>query len=134
MYQLLPTYSCGVDQAGERINVLADETWISERQRALLRDARKFRKELGTRSSVPAICIFGYGLKTITGVSVHRGSERNWERLELSTGRGDDMVPEPSAVLKGAEIHPVRQHHGSLYTDTDVKKRLKLELTRRSGR
>jgi pSer/pThr/pTyr-binding forkhead associated (FHA) protein len=130
MYQLLPTYSCGVDQAGERINVLADEMWISERQRALLRDARKFRKELGTRSSVPAICIFGYGLRTITGVSVHRGSERNWEKVQLSTGQGDDMVPEPSAVLKGAEIHPVKQHHGALYTDKDVKQRLKLELTR----
>jgi pSer/pThr/pTyr-binding forkhead associated (FHA) protein len=132
MYQLLPTYSCGVDQSGERINVLADEMWISEHERALLRDARKFRRELGTRSSVPAVCIFGYGLRTITGISVHRGSERHWEKVELSTGRGDDMVPEPSAVLKGAEIHPVRQHHGALYTDKDVKKRLKLELTRRA--
>jgi pimeloyl-ACP methyl ester carboxylesterase len=130
IYQLLPTYSCGVDQAGERINVLADEMWISERQRELLRDARKFRQEIGTRSSVPAVCIFGYGIETITGVSVHRGSERNWEKVKLATGRrGDDMVPEPSAVLKGAEIHPVRQHHGALYTDNDVRKRLKVELT-----
>jgi hypothetical protein len=32
-------------------------------------------------------------------------------------------------VLKGAEIHPVKQHHGALYTDKDVKQRLKLELT-----
>ena len=131
IYQLLPTYSCGVDQAGERINVLADEMWISERQRELLRDARKFRKEIGTRSSIPAVCIFGYGIETITGVSVHCGSERNWEKVKLATGRrGDDMVPEPSAVLKGAEIHPVRQHHGALYTDNDVRKRLKVELTR----
>ena len=130
IYQLLPTYSCGVDQSGERINVLADEMWISERQRELLRDARKFRKEIGTRSSVPAVCIFGYGIETITGVSVQRGTERNWEKVRLSTGlRGDDMVPEPSAVLKGAEIHPVRQHHGALYTDNDVRKRLKVELT-----
>jgi hypothetical protein len=30
----------------------------------------------------------------------------------------------------GAEVHPVRQHHGALYTDNDVRKRLKLELTR----
>ena len=40
------------------------------------------------------------------------------------------MIPETSAVLERAEIHPVQQHHGSLYADNDVKMRLKLELTR----
>jgi hypothetical protein len=39
-------------------------------------------------------------------------------------------VPESSAILKGSEIHPVRQYHGALYTDNDVKMRLRLELTR----
>jgi hypothetical protein len=37
-----------------------------------------------------------------------------------------------SGVLADAEIHPVKQHHGSLYSDGDVKMRLKLELTRES--
>jgi hypothetical protein len=31
-------------------------------------------------------------------------------------------------VLAGSEIHPVQQHHGSLYVDSDVKMRLRLEL------
>lgn len=132
IYQLLPTYSCAVDQAGERFSVLRDEMWLSKHQRAMLRDARTFRKEIGTRSSVPAVCVFGYGIRTITGVSVHRGNERDWQKVTLSIRRnGDDMIPEPSAVIKGADIHPVRQNHGSLYTDNDVKMRLKLELTRR---
>jgi pSer/pThr/pTyr-binding forkhead associated (FHA) protein len=135
MYQLLPTYSCAIDQAGERFSVLRDEMWLSEHQRAMLRDARLFRKEIGARSSVPAVCVFGYGIKTITGVSVHRGDERSWQKVTIAMRRhGDDMIPEPSAVLKGADIHPVRQNHGSLYTDNDVKKRLKLELTRGPGR
>ena len=135
MYQLLPTYSCAVDQAGERFSVLRDEMWLSEHQRAMLRDARLFRKEIGTRSSVPTVCVFGYGIKTITGVSVLRGDLLNWQKVKLAMRRnGDDMVPEASAVVKGADIHPVKQNHGALYTDSDVKKRLKLELTRGSGR
>jgi hypothetical protein len=42
---------------------------------------------------------------------------------------GDGTVPESSAILEGAEIHPVRQYHGTLHVDQDVKKRLKVELT-----
>jgi hypothetical protein len=39
-------------------------------------------------------------------------------------------VPEQSARLPDAEIHPVHQQHGNLYADKDVKMRLKLELTK----
>jgi hypothetical protein len=41
---------------------------------------------------------------------------------------GDSSVPESSAVLPRTEIHPVRQYHGTLFNDKDVKMRLKLEL------
>jgi pSer/pThr/pTyr-binding forkhead associated (FHA) protein len=41
----------------------------------------------------------------------------------------DGDVPTQSAVLRGAEIHPVRQHHGSLYIDQDVRARLIHELS-----
>ena len=40
------------------------------------------------------------------------------------------MIPETSGALDGAEIYPIKQHHGSLYADGDVMMRLKLELTR----
>jgi len=43
---------------------------------------------------------------------------------------GDATVPEQNAIAEGSEIHPVQQAHGSLYVDRDVKKRLKVELTR----
>jgi hypothetical protein len=32
--------------------------------------------------------------------------------------------------MEGTEIHPVRQYHGVMFVDSDVKKRLKLELMR----
>jgi hypothetical protein len=32
--------------------------------------------------------------------------------------------------MEGSEIHSVRQYHGALYVDNDVKMRLKLELMR----
>ncbi len=47
---------------------------------------------------------------------------------------GDGTIPEHSAVLEGSEIHPVRQQHGALFVDSDVKMRLKLELTRSAGK
>jgi pSer/pThr/pTyr-binding forkhead associated (FHA) protein len=130
-YQILPTYQFAADQKSQALEVLSEESWLSAEQRPLLRDAVAFRKELGTQSSVPAVCIFGYGLKTITGVTVEREESGVCQKATFGvTTTGDGTIPEASAVLERAEIHPVRQHHGSLYVDNDVKMRLKLELTR----
>jgi len=52
-----------------------------------------------------------------------------WKGTQFLQERGgDSTVPQESAILRGAEIHPVQQYHGALYTDNDVKMRLKLEL------
>jgi pSer/pThr/pTyr-binding forkhead associated (FHA) protein len=129
-YQILPTYPTVSDQRAP-IDLLADDTWLLDSHRPLVRNARQFRAELGARSRVPAVCVFGYGLKTITSASVQRESGSPCTKADfVVTPRGDGMIPEVSGVLAGAEIHPVKQHHGSLYSDGDVKMRLKLELTR----
>jgi pSer/pThr/pTyr-binding forkhead associated (FHA) protein len=131
IYQLLPTYACATDQDGQPINVLQDEDWLAETQRPQLRDARQFWRELGTRCSVPAVSIFGYGIDTVSALTVRRDDQRRWQRAEhTSQSVGDSVVPETSTLLEGADIHPVRQYHGALYTDSDVKMRLKIELTR----
>ena len=132
-YQILPTYPC-VSDADAPLDLLVDDTWIPERQRPLLHGAHRFRQELGTHSSVPAVCIFGYGVRTITGASVERaaGGEVARTSFRFDDG-GDGVIPQHSAILPGAEIHPVRQQHGSLYADDDVRMRLKLELTRPAG-
>jgi pSer/pThr/pTyr-binding forkhead associated (FHA) protein len=131
MYQFLPVYACVDDQTGKFINVLEDEEWLPEHQRPLLRIARDFHRELGNKSSVPTISIFGYGIKTVTKVTVNRDVNGIWQNTELTVEEsGDNRVPECSSVLPGSEIHPVQQHHGALYIDNDVKMRLKLELSR----
>ena len=133
-YQILPTYPCVLDQDGRPIDVLGDETWMDDDQRPLVRSARAFWAELGSGSSVPATSIFGYGARTVTGLRASRDGRLAWSRLDLVTGSdGDGSVPVPSAVLEGTEIHPVRQEHGALFVDGDVKMRLKLELTSRDG-
>jgi hypothetical protein len=117
------------------LDVLGDETWVPEPQRPLLHGARRFRQELGVHSSVPAVCIFGYGIKTISGASVERAASGEVGRSDFQfTDAGDGMIPQHSAILPGAEIHPVRQQHGSLYVDDDVRMRLKVELTRPAAR
>jgi pSer/pThr/pTyr-binding forkhead associated (FHA) protein len=133
-YQILPTYACAVDQDGQALDLLQEEGWLSAAQLPLARAAREFRRELGERSSVPALSVFGYGLRTITGLSLQRSSEAGWGGWAATqTPAGDSSVPEVSAVLPGSEIHPVQQYHGSLFVDNDVKMRLKHELTRPAG-
>jgi hypothetical protein len=131
VYQIMPISACVQDQHGQTIQVLEDESWLPEERLPLLRMAREFRRELGTRSSIPAVSIFGYGLDTISRINVVRDGQGHWQKTEFVKESGDDSVPESSTVLEGSEIHPVQQHHGSLYVDNDVKMRLKLELTRR---
>jgi pimeloyl-ACP methyl ester carboxylesterase len=130
-YQVLPTYASVEDQNGEQINLLEDETWATEDQLPSLRLARAFRRDLPARSSVPTVSIFGYGLKTISKVIAHRNRDGRIEKMDFhEEAVGDGSVPAVSAVLRRSEIHPVRQDHGSLYVDNDVRMRLKLELTR----
>jgi pSer/pThr/pTyr-binding forkhead associated (FHA) protein len=130
-YQILPTYACATDQDGRKINFMEDESWLTETQVPLLRGAREFRKELGMRSRVPTISIFGYGMKTLSSFTlVNSPDGKMRDFVYKNEPAGDSTIPEQSAVMPGSEIHPVRQYHGSLFVDNDVKMRLKLELTR----
>lgn len=130
-YQILPVYPCVFDQQGQPLDLLRDETWVPENRRHLLHLAREFRQELGDGSSVPAVSIFGYGLETLTSITVERDAKGAFLSVEDVIDKGGDVtVPEASSVLSGSEIHPVEQAHGSLYVDQDVKARLKLELMR----
>lgn len=130
-YQLLPDYPCVATSAGTPLDVLGNGSWLPEPRRKLLAVTRELRTELGTRSSVPTVCIFGYGLKTITKVRFECDANGLCRSISsLSEPAGDGTVPESSACMEGTEIHPVRQYHGVMFVDSDVKKRLKLELMR----
>lgn len=130
-YQILPMYLCTTDQHGQQINILEDTSWLSSDGLPHLQAAAEFRRELGQRSSIPAVSIFGYGLKTVTGIRVERLPSGGWKKIDFTMEpSGDSTVPERSAILEGSEIHPVQQYHGSLFVDNDVKMRLKIELNR----
>jgi pSer/pThr/pTyr-binding forkhead associated (FHA) protein len=130
-YQIIPTYACAVDQEGNKINFLEEESWVPEKYRHLLREARKFRQELGKRSNYSGVSIYGYGIKTIANVRLNRSPNGELKDISYtSEPSGDSSVLERSAVMPGTEIHPVQQYHGSLFVDNDVKMRMKLELTR----
>lgn len=130
-YQILPIYPCVFDSKGQQIDVLKDDTWLPENQRPFLKTAREFRRELGYRSSVPCVSIFGYGYKTAVRAKIERRPDGGWKNVSfVDEVAGDLTVPAGSAVLKNSEIHPVYQEHGALYVDNDVKMRLKVELTR----
>lgn len=128
-YQILPVYSCGMDQFGQPYNFMKDDGWLTPEQKPLWQAARDFKRELGTSTSVPTTCIFGYGQKTVDQIKLHRNPDGKFSNsVFASKQNGDGSVPENSAVLSGADFHPVRQQHGALFVDNDVKMRLRLEL------
>ena len=131
VYTMLPTYPSVFDSYKNPIDLYHDENWCPEEYREHLRNAAAFRRELGTRCRVPAICIFGYGIPTATrAILENRNQTGGWDQIHfLMEDKGDSTVQEESAHLTGAEIHPVHQHHAALYMDNDVKMRLRLELT-----
>ena len=131
VYTMLPTYPSVFDSYKNPIDLYHDENWCPEEYRGHLRNAVAFRRELGTKCRVPAICIFGYGIQTPTRATLeNRNSTGGWDQIRfMLEDKGDSTVPEESAYLPSAEIHPVHQHHAALYMDNDVKMRLKMELT-----
>ena len=130
-YQTLPTYPCVFDSEGKPIDVYADERWLLEPRGDFLRAGLDFHRELSDHARVPTTCIFGYGMKTISKITVDVTPEGRWANPRFfEESIGDGTIPDASAILQGADIHPVQQHHEALYTDSDVKMRLKLELTR----
>jgi len=131
MYSLLPEYACGEDQHGHSIDWLHDTAWLPAPSAPHLRAAAELRSELRHGCAVPTVCIFGYGMKTMTSLRMQRDQRGLCHGVEgFHEPAGDSSVPERSATLEGAEIHPVRQYHGTLHVDSDVKKRLKVELMR----
>jgi pSer/pThr/pTyr-binding forkhead associated (FHA) protein len=130
-YQILPTTDFPIGERGEKINFLENEQWLPEANRPLLRSAREFRREIASRLGVSVLSIFGYGIKTITDISIDGWIDGKLNNVVfLHEPKGDSGIPEASGVLEGSEIHPVQQYHGALFVDNDVKMRLKLELTR----
>ncbi len=130
-YQIIPDYTVGTDQHGTKINFLQNTEWLDEKYLPLLKLGQEFRAELASSARIPTVAIFGYGIKTISEVSVARDDQGKLQNVDyISENIGDGSVLEQSAFLSGCEIHPVHQHHGSLFVDNDVKMRLKLELTR----
>lgn len=128
-YQLLPSAPSVFTPDDEAIDLFADRAWVPKDVWPLVDDARAFISELGTRSRVPVVSIFGYGQKTIERITVKRDSQGRFISPRFhESSNGDGTVLQRSAVLAGSEIHPVRQQHGALYTDRDVKMRLRLEL------
>jgi hypothetical protein len=108
---------------------MKDDGWLATEQKALWQVARDFKRELGLSTSVPTTCIFGYGQKTVDRIKLYRNpDEKITQSLYEAKANGDGSVPENSAILEGADFHPVRQQHGILFVDNDVKMRLRLEL------
>ncbi len=128
-YQLLPIYPAVFGPNDQEIDIFADPRWVQEPYRSYIADAHKFRSELSPTARIPTLCIVGYGNKTINKANISIGEDGRWQNVSfVEDSEGDATIPVNSALLEGAEFHPVQQSHGALFVDNDVKFRLKLEL------
>ncbi len=128
-YQLLPIYPAVFGLNDQPIDIFADTRWVQEPYRSYIDDARKFRAELSPKAHIPTLCIIGYGNKTVAKAQVSVDDAGRWQNISfIEDPEGDATIPVSSAILEGADFHPVQQSHGALFVDNDVKFRLKLEL------
>lgn len=128
-YQLLPTYPAVFDQDGKQVDIFADPRWADTPYREYVVDAKRFRMELSPAARLPTLCVVGYGNKTVTRAKVSVGADGRWDNIQFTeSDEGDSTIPVDSALLDGAEFHPVQQRHGALFADNDVKFRLRREL------
>lgn len=130
-YQILPQYDCVIDTQGQPVNVFEERAWLASEYHPFLDAAYQFVTSLRPEASIPTVCIFGYGQPTPYRVIIDR-RDSVWKLVRYEMGPvGDGGVPEEAAILPGADIHPVRQSHGALFTDDDVQRRLRYELLER---
>jgi pSer/pThr/pTyr-binding forkhead associated (FHA) protein len=127
-YEILPRYDCVFTRQGEAVDLFADPNWLPAEGHPLLAAAQAFLDSLQPRATIPTLCVVGYSRPTISRIIVERAGP-GWKivRLEMEP-IGDGGVVEQSAMLDGAEVHPVRQDHGALFSDPDVHRRLGYEL------
>ncbi len=136
LYQLLPVGHAAWWDIGEPFSPLSDDVdWLPSEHDDKLAEAIRARELLDADlpDSIPVTSIFGYGQKTLEAVVVsrHEGTVRVID--QRYDNAGDGIVTETSAIWGGSDIHPVRQQHGSLFSDPDVLRRLRFELVERSG-
>jgi pSer/pThr/pTyr-binding forkhead associated (FHA) protein len=129
-YQMLPTHPCIFNQNGQPVDIYRERSWLPPGQQRSLQVSYEFHQELRRQATVPTLCVVGYGLKTLTQLNVTQDAQGRWQNVEMiDTTAGDGQIPTQSAILQGAEIHPVRRSHNQLYIDDDVLWRFKYELT-----
>ncbi|MCB0208006.1 MAG: FHA domain-containing protein [Anaerolineae bacterium] len=129
VYQMLPIYPTLFDQHNQPLFPYEDGNWLPPDRQPFLAAGADFFQALNRQATIPTTCVFGYGTPTITRLNIKRDKQGRWQHVEMvSTSEGDGAVPIQSAILEGAEIHPVHQNHNQLYVDQDVLMRLNYEL------
>jgi len=135
LYQLLPAYPVAETRRGQQFMPFDEEPdWLPSEHRPHFHTAVAVRKILEARAedeAIPSTCIFGYGQKTPHRMTLQRKGSRLRVVRESYYRSGDGAVPELSATLETAEVHPVVQRHSSLHSDRNVMRHLRYELLER---
>ncbi len=72
----------------------------------LLRGGREFRRELGVRSSIPAVSIFGYGMKTIASVTLQRSDAGEITKIDYRSEPTGNSIRAGDELRAGGQRDP----------------------------
>ena len=138
LFQLLPSYEAARWEDGSPFSPLddADDSWLAPAYHGKLAAAREMHTTLADSESLPlpGTCIFGYGQKTLASINLRKSNGQIEIIDQVYDTDGDGVVTEISAIIRDAEVHPVRQQHGALFSDADVLRRIRYELVERGIR
>lgn len=138
LYQLLPRYEAAHWEDGSSFSPLddGDDSWLAPAYHDKLAAARQMHSNLVDSEllELPGTCIFGYGQKTLASISLRKSNGQIEITDQAYDTDGDGVVTEISAIIRNAEVHPVRQQHGALFSDGDVLRRIRYELVERGSR
>ncbi|MCB0193651.1 MAG: FHA domain-containing protein [Anaerolineae bacterium] len=130
LYQMLPFSSTVSDHHDQPLDLYEDSNWLPPNRQGLLAAGADFVQALNKEATIPTTCIFGYGTTTVTRLCIERNRQGLWKNVEMiTTSDGDSFIPSQSAILPGADIHPIQHSHNQLYVNEDVLMRLRYELT-----
>lgn len=131
-YQLIPQSREFLQDAdGNPLSIFDGPDWgLSERERELLEDGRRFNQELGNHLSVETIAFFGRKLMTTDAGRVHLGPDSLWERVDWADSQaGDGTLPEYTAIFADTDRNiPVVAEHGDIYVNQALYEILRWEL------
>jgi hypothetical protein len=137
-YQLIPIVNPFIrDEDNQVVDLFDDPRWLeNDHDRAFLKSALQFNRDLAEPSGVETICFYGINKVTTTAAVAHRTPAGKLTDIQwIETPAGDGTVPSRSAAHPWVNTQDrlyFPASHGDIYVNDTVFEYLNVELVGKS--